>query len=77
MRGFSPTVVEVTGVSVEGDRAVVDLTDRWPEYEVVATGSGNGGRRCGPAPGRAATAVRMVLLRTPGGWRIDSAERVG
>ena len=47
LRGFSPTVVEVPGASVEGDRAVVDLTDRWPEYEVVAAGRATAGRRCG------------------------------
>jgi hypothetical protein len=77
LRGFIPTVVEVTGASVDGDRAVVDLTDRWPEYEVVAAGSANGGPALRTAPGRPATAVRMVLLRTPDGWRIDSAERLG
>jgi hypothetical protein len=77
VRGFTPTVVEVTGVSVEGDRAVVDLTDRWSAYEVVATDSWNGGPALRTASGRPATAVRMVLLRMPDGWRIDSAERVG
>jgi hypothetical protein len=73
LRGFAPAVVEVTGASVNGDRAVVDLTDRWPEYEVVA----DGGPALRTAPGRPATAVHMVLLRTPDGWRIDSAERRG
>ena len=77
LRGFVPTVVEVTGATVEGDRAVVDLFDRWPEYEVIATGSGDGGPALRTAPGRPGTAVRMVLLRTADGWRIDGAERVG
>ncbi|TFV79165.1 serine/threonine protein kinase [Blastococcus sp. CT_GayMR19] len=76
LRGFAPAVVEVTGVSVTDDRALLDLVDRRPEYEVVAAGSGEA-----PAlrtePGRPQTAVRMALLRTPEGWRIESAERVG
>ena len=55
----------------------MELTDRWPEYEVVATGSGNGGPALRTGPGRPAAAVRMVLVRTPDGWRIDSAERLG
>jgi hypothetical protein len=76
LRGFAPAVVEVTGVSVTGERALLDLVDRRPEYEVVTAGSAEG-----PAlrtePGRPGTAVRMALLRTPEGWRIESAERVG
>jgi hypothetical protein len=76
LRGFAPTVVEVTGVDVSHDRARLELVDRWPAYEVVSTGSASG-----PAPrtvpGRPETAVRMVLLRTPDGWRIESAELLG
>ena len=74
LRGFSPAVVAVTGASVRGDRAVLDLVDRWPDYEVVPSGGGPAVQR---PPGRPETAVRMVLLRTPEGWRIESAERVG
>ncbi len=77
LRGFAPIVVEVSGGSVDGDRAVVDLTDRWAEYEVVAAGSADGGPALRTAAGRPTAAVRMVLLRTPDGWRIDSAERLG
>jgi eukaryotic-like serine/threonine-protein kinase len=77
LRGFAPAVVEVTAATVDGDRAVVDLSDSWPEYEVVATGSAEHGPALRTAPGRPVTAVRMVLLRTPDGWRIDSAERLG
>ena len=74
LRGFAPAVVAVTGASVRGDRAVLDLVDRWPDYEVVASGGGPAVQR---APGRPETAVRMVLLRTPEGWRIEGAERSG
>jgi hypothetical protein len=73
LRGFAPAVVGVSGATVTGDEAVVDLTDRWPEYEVVA----NDGSSLRTVPGRPATAVRMVLFRTEKGWRIDSAERLG
>jgi hypothetical protein len=74
LRGFAPTVDEVTSATVSGKRAVVELLDRWPGYEVVAAG---GGPALRTAPGRPATAVRMVLLRTADGWRIDTAERLG
>jgi hypothetical protein len=73
LRGFTPAVVEVSGATVTDDRAVVDLTDRWPDYEVVA----DGGSSLRSVPGRPTAAVRMVLLRTEQGWRIDSAERLG
>ena len=76
LRGFAPAVVEVTGASVDGDRARLDLVDRWPDYEVVSQRGGRG-RRCAPCPGVRETAVRMVLLRTADGWRIESAERIG
>ncbi len=76
LRGFAPAVVAVTGASVRGDRAVLDLVDRWPDYEVVPSGSAGGPALRG-APGRPETAVRMVLLRTPEGWRIEGAERSG
>lgn len=76
LRGFAPAVVEVTSAGVDGDRARLDLVDRWPDYEVVGSRAVEG-----PAlrtvPGRSDTAVRMVLLRTPDGWRIESAQRLG
>jgi hypothetical protein len=76
LRGFAPAVVEVTGASADRDRARLDLVDRWPDYEVVGSRAADG-----PAlravPGRPDTAVRMVLLRTADGWRIESAERLG
>ena len=74
LRGFAPAVVAVTGASVRGDRAELDLIDRWPDYEVVPSA---GGPALRVAPGRPETAVRMVLLRTPEGWRIEGAQRSG
>ena len=76
LRGFAPAVVEVTEVDVDGDRARLDLVDRWPDYEVVGRARRTG-RRSAPCPGAPTTAVRMVLVRTPDGWRIESAERLG
>ena len=77
LRGFAPAVVEVTAASVDGDRAVVDLTDRWPDYEVVPADAARSGSSLRSAQGRPAVAVRMVLLRTTDGWRIQGAERLG
>jgi eukaryotic-like serine/threonine-protein kinase len=76
LRGFAPTVVAVTATDDGGDRVVMDLVDRWADYEVVPADAPEG-----PAirtmPGRAESTVRMVLVRTAEGWRIDTAERLG
>jgi hypothetical protein len=76
LRGFRPTVVAVTATHDSRDRVEMDLTDRWPDYDVVPAGTPDG-----PAirtvPGRPESGVRMVLVRTAQGWRIDTAERVG
>src|SRR3954466_13683577 len=76
LRGFAPTVTEVRTATIAGDRADLQLVDRWAAYEVVRAEA-----RDGPAvqrvPGRAATEVHMVLVRTPAGWRIETAERSG
>jgi hypothetical protein len=74
LRGFAPAVVEVTGAIADGDRARLDLIDSWPDYEVAGSGPASAVRA---VPGRPATAVRMVMLRTADGWRIESAERLG
>ena len=76
LRGFAPVVAEVTEAHVEGDRVRLELVDRWPAYEVVATGSADA-PALRTAPARPDTAVRMLLVRTPDGWRIESAERLG
>ena len=53
----------------------MDLVDRSPGYDVVAAGAPDG-----PAirtvPGRPETSVRMVLVRTDEGWRIETARRL-
>jgi eukaryotic-like serine/threonine-protein kinase len=76
LRGFTPTVVAVTGVGDGTDRVEMDLVDRWPGYDVVPAAAPDG-----PAvrtvPGRPETTVRMVLVRTGEGWRIESAQRLG
>jgi len=73
LRGFAHAVVRVTAASVSGDRAVVDLVDSWPGYDVVPATDPDG-----PVvrtdPGRPETPVRMVLRRTDDGWRIESAQ---
>jgi hypothetical protein len=75
LRGFAPAVVAVTATGEEGDRVEMDLVDRWPGYDVVPAGSPDG-----PAvrtvPGRPEATVRMVLVRTGEGWRIESAQRL-
>ena len=76
LRGFTPIVVAVTGVGDGTDRVEMDLVDRWPGYDVVPAAAPDG-----PAvrtvPGRPETTVRMVLVRTGEGWRIESAQRLG
>jgi hypothetical protein len=75
LRGFTPTVVEVTRASTAGERTELLLTDRWTRYDVVPAGRGTAvPLRTGPA--RLPTSVRMVLLRTAAGWRIADAERL-
>jgi hypothetical protein len=77
LRGFAPAVVEVSAVDLESaDRARLELVDRWSDYEVVLAATADGAPLRTVA-GRAEAAVRLVLARTPDGWRIESAERVG
>jgi eukaryotic-like serine/threonine-protein kinase len=76
LRGFAPEVVAVNGIDVSGDRVELDLVDRWPAYEVVAADDADG-PALRTSPARADAAVRLVLVRTADGWRIDSAERLG
>jgi eukaryotic-like serine/threonine-protein kinase len=65
----------VTGVNGSGDLREVDLVDRWPGYDVVLAGEPDGAV-LRSLPGRPDAGVRMVLARTPDGWRIHSAERL-
>lgn len=75
LRGFAPTVVAVTAVGDGEDRVEMDLVDRWADYGVVAAGAPDG-PPVRMVPGRPETTVRMVLLRTGAGWRIESAQRL-
>jgi hypothetical protein len=75
LRGFVPDVEQVTAARPDGDdRVRLDLVDGWAAYEVVSLSQPDG-----PAlrtrAGQAASGVRMVLVRTREGWRIESAER--
>jgi hypothetical protein len=72
LRGFTPVVDEVTAAAVDGDGAELTLVDRLPDYAVVA-----GDRVLRPVTGRGAAEVRMVVVRTPEGWRISTAQRTG
>jgi hypothetical protein len=75
LRGFDPTVVQVTRASTAGGRTELRLVDRWARYDVVPAGQASAmPLRTGPA--RQATDVRMVLLRTAAGWRIAEVERL-
>ncbi|MGY1724689.1 protein kinase domain-containing protein [Blastococcus sp. SYSU DS0533] len=73
--GFAPVVVDLDVVTVSEGRAELLLTDRWPGYRVVRA-EDPGGPAVRTVPGRPEAQVRMVLVRTPEGWRIDQAERV-
>ncbi|SFP33282.1 Serine/threonine protein kinase [Geodermatophilus dictyosporus] len=77
LRGFRPVVEEVTATGAPGadGRVVLRLVDSWPAYDVVAADDPDGPPRRTEA-GRGRTPVSMVLVRTPGGWRIESAGRL-
>ena len=75
LRGFAPSVVAVTAVGEGDDRVELDLVDRWDAYDVVPAGA-PGGPAVRSVPGRPETTVRMVLVRTGDGWRIESAQRL-
>jgi hypothetical protein len=75
LRGFAPTVVAVTAASGGDDRVEMDLVDRWPGYDVVPAGAA-GGPAVRTEPERPEAGVRMVLIRTQDGWRIESARRL-
>ncbi|MGY2084435.1 protein kinase domain-containing protein [Blastococcus sp. SYSU DS0539] len=76
LRGFAPAVVELAVTEAAPGRAELLLTDRWPDYRVVPAAD-PAGVPLRTVTGRPDAEVRMVLVRTPAGWRIDRAERVG
>jgi eukaryotic-like serine/threonine-protein kinase len=75
LRGFLPDVEQVTAARSDGaDRVRLDLLDSWAAYEVVALAQPDGpALRTGA--GQGPSGVRMVLVRTGEGWRIETAER--
>jgi hypothetical protein len=75
LRGFTPEVVEVTAADVDGDRVSLDLVDRWPDYAVVPAAHPDG-VPARTVTGRGEAVVRLVLVRTTLGWRIESGQRV-
>jgi hypothetical protein len=75
LRGFVPAVVEMTAFDVDGDRAQLDLVDRWPDYAVVAA-EDPAGAPLRSVVGRGDAAVRLVVVRTAAGWRIESGQRL-
>jgi eukaryotic-like serine/threonine-protein kinase len=73
LRGFAPTVADVAVVSRTPDRVELRLSDGWAAYEVLD----EDGTPAHTEPARPVTPVRAVLVRTPVGWRLDSAQRLG
>ena len=73
LRGFAPTVADVAVVSRAPDRVELRLSDGWAAYEVVDAD----GASVRIEPARAVTPVRVVLVRAPAGWRLESAQRLG
>jgi hypothetical protein len=76
LRGFTPSVVEVTAVQESAAGVVVELVDRWPDHAVVAAAAPDG-PVLREVTGRGDARVRLTVVRTPEGWRIDTAERSG
>lgn len=76
LRGFAPTPREVEVASVTSERVELRLSDGWAPYEVVAADDPEGPALRTEAA-RPPSPVRMVLVPTPEGWRIESAERLG
>lgn len=74
LRGFAPEVLETLHVQIEDDRAVLQITDAFADYQSVPAIDIHG-----PAvaehPGRGPTSVSMTLVLTEPGWRIQSAQR--
>lgn len=66
--GFAPTVSFVEVVSAEADRVRLRVVDSFAAFSVVA------GSAVTPDPGRGSHPVSVLMVRTPGGWRIHTAE---
>lgn len=75
LRGFAPNVLEVLDVSVERDRANVQITDEFGDYETVPAANPQAAALAGN-PGRGPATVAMTLVRSEDGWRIYTAQRL-
>ena len=72
LRGFAPSVVRVTVRGTDGEGTWLHVVDTWPEYDVVRVSAPDGPTlRTGPA--RPESAVLLLLVRAPDGWRIERA----
>ncbi|MGY1855936.1 protein kinase domain-containing protein [Modestobacter sp. SYSU DS0290] len=70
--GFTPEVRSVESVTVEEERAVLEVVDTLPGYGVAEAG----GAPVREVPPRGEARVRLVLELTGAGWRIADAERL-
>jgi hypothetical protein len=76
LAGFTPQVRRLLAVTADGDgdgRFVLHLVDELPAYRVVPEPDG-GVSAVRDFPGRGEAEVRIVLQRTPAGWRISDAQ---
>jgi hypothetical protein len=76
LRGFTPEVLEVTAARESEGRAQVEIIDRVVGYEVVRAEDAEGPAVRAVA-GRGEAPVRLVLVLTDAGWRIEAGERLG
>lgn len=75
LRGFAPRVVEIVAAEIAADRASVQLTDEFGDYETVPVDNPSADALASH-PGRGPAAVAMTLVLTEQGWRIHSAQRL-
>ncbi|MDQ3476072.1 MAG: serine/threonine protein kinase [Actinomycetota bacterium] len=76
LRGFAPRVLEILDVRVQGDRATVQLTDEFGDYETVPA-LDTRAEALAIHPGRGPATVDMTLVLSEDGWRIHTAQRLG
>jgi len=76
LRGFSPRVLEVLEVAVDGAHATVQITDEFAEYETVRAVDTRA-EALATHPGRGPAQVSMTLVLGEDGWRIHTAQRLG